>query len=282
MIPDILVSLYRAIRYDYFNIRNLNVIDSGLDLDGIPFIKLQNGMVFFGYPTGRYDSLFYRNIFRNSQTPHLREEAVSVAIEVSHRFFRPIKLTNSPYPEWYSALRKGDNVMECGGFIGFHAMRLATIVGYEGRILVVEPMPNNFKLLVRNISENNLTQMTPLHYAIWNEPGIARFFVEEQQVGSLINNVIDSKKKFQVERQTIDNIIKSQNINTIHLIRIQINGAEIEAINGMRDTLEKKPKLIITTRYRNESSAGHKMSVVNQLSDYGYKFDKFENTYFAY
>lgn len=47
----------------------------------------------------------------------------------------------------------------------------------------------------------------------------------------------------------------------------------------MKETLQKKPRLIITTKYRDISNPKYKNSVANQLTDYSYKF---KNAYFVY
>ncbi len=165
----------------------------------------------------------------------------------------------------YTDIKRGDTVFEVGAYTGFHAIRLSQIVGKSGHVTAIEAVPSNFEILKKNIEGNNIENITALNYAIWNQKGSIAFNVDERQKNSAVENVIDKKKQIEIPSQTIDNLIESLNVKKLDFIRIQTNGAELEALQGMANTFKLKPKILVAVPYIN------KEKIQRMLDDLGYK-----------
>ena len=65
---------------------NLNVIDSGIDKEGDPFVKLKNGKIFYGYLPSRLENIVYSLMIPNSVKKKLHKSAFRVVIDILLRY----------------------------------------------------------------------------------------------------------------------------------------------------------------------------------------------------
>ena len=146
-------------------------------------------------------------------------------------------------------LSEGMVAFDLGANIGYITLIMADMVGKNGHVYAVEPDPRNFVILEKNIRLNNYTERVSTYQtAISNRNGTCRFFhSKSSNLGSLCatgntNGVID------VAVQTGDEFFSDKVLPDF--IKMDIEGAEVEAIEGMLKTLEKKRgvvKILIET-----------------------------------
>jgi hypothetical protein len=79
--------------------------------------------------------------------------------------------------------------------------------------------------------------------AVSDRAGVLSFFKIERQANSLIPNMVTSKNSIKVEVTTIDEILNSHSVQALNRLSVTINGAEIEAVNGMMNTMKTSPRL---------------------------------------
>ncbi|MHA1664402.1 MAG: FkbM family methyltransferase [Candidatus Njordarchaeales archaeon] len=66
-------------------------------------------------------------------------------------------------------LNKGDVFVDVGAHIGKYTVPVAKIVGENGLVIAVEPHPENYRTLVKNIRLNDLKNVLALNIAAWSE-----------------------------------------------------------------------------------------------------------------
>lgn len=84
------------------------------------------------------------------------------------------------YEPWmwrYLRPRKGDVFLDVGAHVGKYALQVAKIVGEEGLVIAVKPMPEHFKALSMNIKLNKLRNVIPLNIAAWSEEKLLKLFI---------------------------------------------------------------------------------------------------------
>lgn len=92
-----------------------------------------------------------------------------------------------------------------------------------------------------------------------------------KQANSLIRDIVNGTNIVNVQTYTVDNILNDISINNVSLISLTINGAELEAIEGMSKTLEiYSPRLSVAGWYLRNGQPIWKI-IVPLLKDKGYR-----------
>ncbi|RYE13200.1 MAG: FkbM family methyltransferase [Rickettsiales bacterium] len=148
-------------------------------------------------------------------------------------------------------LSNSDGVfVDVGANLGLYSSIILKAFG-EKRIIAIEPEVNNFIMLNNNIALNTLDQnkITTLNIAI----GATSKLIELES--PVVNNngtfrvVINSSntditKKY-YPMMALDTVFKSLNIKNISLMKIDIEGYEMEALKGIDWDSEYKPQNIL-------------------------------------
>jgi FkbM family methyltransferase len=134
-------------------------------------------------------------------------------------------------------LKKGMVIAEIGANIGYYALIEASIIGEKGKIYAIEPFPINFDHLQKNIKINSYDKIIePYNLAISNRSGKEKLFVTSKH--NLCNMLANKEEEFvEVKTDTLDNFIKNK--KNPDLIRMDIEGFEYYAIEGMKKTISK-------------------------------------------
>ena len=141
---------------------------------------------------------------------------------------------------------EGDYVLDCGSYTGNTTIYFSKRVGPTGKVFAFEPMPETFKKLESNI---NLKNVEVYNCAISNESKILHFS-DFQAPGS---HVTDSKNFIPVYSTSIDEFVAKNNIQKIDFIKMDIEGSELNALDGAIETCRKfKPKLAICIYHKAE------------------------------
>jgi FkbM family methyltransferase len=229
--------------YDHV-IDDLNKIvsEAALLKDGAVLVKLNDGIIFYAQRDKEVMSRAGEYLARiHSRYGNNHILAKIETFEYFGTLWRQIReqYRDDVYQKYYK-IRKGDIIVDVGAHIGTFAVRAATIVGQEGRVVAIEPETDNLKFLRKNIQDNKLHNVVIVPKAIWSSQGKLKFFIAERTGRhGLINDKDQDPNKFiEVEVDTLDNILKDVGISKIDFIKMDIEGAEVEAYQGMKETLK--------------------------------------------
>jgi FkbM family methyltransferase len=146
-------------------------------------------------------------------------------------------------------VRRGDVVLDIGAHIGYYTLIFARLVGEEGKVFAFEPDPDNFALLERNVTANGHGNVVLERVAVSNESGKTRFYLSNDiSMNPNICNTYSSDRHIEVECVRLDDYFKNYGGN-IDYIKMDIEGAEAAAIEGMSDLLERHPNAKIVTEF---------------------------------
>lgn len=148
-------------------------------------------------------------------------------------------------------LNSGDIFIDIGANIGWHSVFGSLLVGETGRVIAFEPDSKNFKTLEANKRLNALSQLTIENIAISN-------FIGESELACAKNNCGDNILNTKVLRDVYDYNIQSTNCvtldkyiidnitsNKIKLIKMDIQGSEAFALEGMKTFLSQHKPIIV-------------------------------------
>lgn len=141
-----------------------------------------------------------------------------------------------------------DIFIDMGANIGWNTIYGAQIFS---KVYAFEPYEKNIKLLKNNLIHNNLKNVIICDKAISNKNTYVEFYLNSDNYG---DNIINPKDKTDFSESVIissiifDDYIDDMNINAskISCIKMDIQGYEIKALEGMVDFFENNhPNLII-------------------------------------
>lgn len=147
-------------------------------------------------------------------------------------------------------IRSHMNIVDMGANIGYYTVIAAKRVGSKGKVFAYEPEETNVSFLRKNIKHNLLTNIIVEQRALSNTTGKQILFLTKNNKGthSLVNNR-NTKNKIMVETDTLDNSLRKYGSPIIDIIKIDIEGAEVLALEGMVETIVRNPRLIIFTEF---------------------------------
>lgn len=151
------------------------------------------------------------------------------------------------YQHFYH-IKKDDIVIDAGANEGLLTLLFSNLVGEHGFVYAFEPDSFNVSKFNSNRELNPILKNIKIEdFLLWNENTFIDFY-EAGTVGSSAHwkpeNGISTKK----EAITLDYWVKKNNISKIDFIKMDIEGAEIEAIEGCREIINNfKPNFAIAS-----------------------------------
>ena len=135
--------------------------------------------------------------------------------------------------------------LDIGANIGLTTVLMANFAS-DGKVYSFEPSPINLKYLKMNIIQNKFNNIQVIESAVGSECGFVNFIMPSQAGANstVARNVPLDVTFSKVPVITIDNWVKSLNLNQIDLIKIDVEGFEPNVLIGAAKTITQlKPKL---------------------------------------
>jgi FkbM family methyltransferase len=174
-------------------------------------------------------------------------------------------------------------ILDCGANVGFVSIHFANQFP-DARIVSIEPMPENFAMLCENTQP--YPNIQPLNAAIWNKPGTIDLVTHDQDNKFLGHWGVQVKENAPasagaVRAMTIAEILESTGLPFIDILKIDIEGAELEVFDkNAHEWLSKTNMLIIELHDR--FKPGCSTAVFEALRPFGFMaFTRAENTFFV-
>lgn len=160
------------------------------------------------------------------------------------------------------ALRPGDTFIDCGANVGYFSVMAGALVGPGGKVISVEANPGTFKLLERNLRANGFG--TPIHCALTSRTGEVELFMPQdwdvysslRAEGLATGNADHS---FMVRAQTLDDVVVEMALSKVDVVKIDIEGGELDVLRSAPKLLAESRPLIIT-EYGSHTWAGFDVS----------------------
>ena len=150
--------------------------------------------------------------------------------------------------DWFK-VEEDEVFLDVGANIGRYSILLSKNLD---RVYAFEPSSKTFSALVKNIKINGLTNVFPFPIALWNKDGIESLYIKERSgTSSLITK--ECLREERIITKTLDSLIHELQVTRIDLIKIDVENAEKEVLEGMDKTLRFfKPRLVVEVRKQNK------------------------------
>ncbi|MDR2724084.1 MAG: FkbM family methyltransferase [Holosporaceae bacterium] len=156
-------------------------------------------------------------------------------------------------------LPRGGILLDVGANMGYISLWASKVVGAEGCIYAIEPSSRDYTRLVDNININGLNKIIfSYQLALSEKSGQRRLLIaaEERSALNTVGSEIVSKGveiigDEVVNTLTLDEFIEKEKIQRMDVLKLDIEGSEVKALRGAKDTLKKHHPAIILGFNRN-------------------------------
>ncbi|TRX20990.1 FkbM family methyltransferase [Flavobacterium franklandianum] len=182
------------------------------------------------------------------------------------------------YYQHFYKVQPNNVVLDAGANCGHLSIFFSKLVGKNGIVYAFEPDTFNIKRINSNKQLNNdlLDNIRIEELLLWNENKLVDFY-EAGTVGSSAVWIPDTDKCVKKEAVRIDHWVTKNNIKKLDFIKMDIEGAEIEALDGCVQTIENlKPNFAIASYHIVEGAATYiKVEEFFKKMNYPYKTVRF-------
>ncbi|EPA05162.1 FkbM family methyltransferase [Candidatus Nitrosarchaeum limnium] len=149
-----------------------------------------------------------------------------------------------------NCIKTGDIVVDLGANIGYYTLIAAKLVGDKGKVFAFEPEPKNFEILKKNVELNNYQNVILEQKAVSDVNEKINLYLSEGIGTHSIKLKQNIKQTIQVESIRLDDYFSNLNLtDKINFIKIDVEGAEFRALNGMNMILKQSKHLKIFTEF---------------------------------
>ena len=146
-----------------------------------------------------------------------------------------------------SVVKPGTVACDIGAHVGFYTLLFSKLVGPEGRVFAFEPFPRNFEFLRTHISINHISNVELLEMAVSSKTGVTHF----SPGATSSTGRIAEDGKLEIQQTSIDDLMDQGRLSAPHYVKIDIEGAEYEALVGAQATLQEyHPMIFLSTHGR--------------------------------
>jgi FkbM family methyltransferase len=167
-------------------------------------------------------------------------------------------------------VKPGMTVLDIGAHVGYYTRFFARQIGTSGRVYAFEPHPHTFGILHSNTAR--LSNVTLVQAALAETAGTAELYDYlmmsasgslhyDESLRSLQKSQIDKAdfapriaedfpvEKYSVQTLPVDDYLAGQGVARVDVVKMDIEGAEIGALRGMRQTIANSPELALVVEY---------------------------------
>jgi len=145
----------------------------------------------------------------------------------------------------YFSIDSGCIVIDVGACVGDMTIAAAK---RAKKVISIEPEPKNVNLLQENVKKNNLNNVYVIESVAWCSQKKLQLYINKFDRGGHSVVIKDpNRKKIEVQADTLDNIIDRFGLKKIDLLKINVEGAEVEVFQGMKKSLPLVENIIVDT-----------------------------------
>lgn len=139
----------------------------------------------------------------------------------------------------------GDAVIDGGACLGDTALVFSNAVGEAGKVYAFDPVREHLDVLAHNIGQFPHKNVTAMPYGLSDREVFAPPLVLNQYAPGF------SSRNQTVPLRSIDHLVSQGEIDKIDFIKLDVEGAELETLNGAQNSIRRfRPKLAVSLYHK--------------------------------
>ena len=180
----------------------------------------------------------------------------------------------------------GDVYIDVGAHVGFHTLVARHLIGQKGYVFAIDPQPYNCQKILTNWQLNDFTNILVYVAAAGNindkivlhnqrDTDKAKLSLCNDTTKTINNN----PQKFEVILLRLDRLIEENHLTKIKLLKIDVEGYELEVIDGLGGSLNRVENLIIEVLETPLNFSDRTIILFDKLESFGYQFKTVEGNF---
>jgi FkbM family methyltransferase len=146
------------------------------------------------------------------------------------------------------SLTEGDTAIDIGGNIGLQSLRMSASVGPGGKVFAFEPLNYLQEKFKKNMALNRVSNVTLFPFALSDQQNELDLIINKDQWNQgtfSLSNKDTGTNKQRIIVKVADEMPEIQLLDSVALIKIDVEGYEFHVLKGLKQTLQKhKPRII--------------------------------------
>ncbi len=248
------------LRNHWAGVKNIFFFPDIFDVDTTEAISEE----FYNENREKYDAvrdILYDEFSKNSLDAYLNEK-----ISGDYQLLLPYVV----YPQYFfkNAPWKYSNnevLLDCGAYDGDSIKDFIAMQNNYKKIIACEPDRKNYKALLNNIEKNGWKSIAPYRIGVSDEKKVLVF----HSSGDCFSRIGEGGEE-KIDVEAIDHLLNGERVS---IIKMDIEGAEMEALKGAEMTLRRcRPILMISAYHKKDDIYNIFEFVNNRLENYHYFF----------
>lgn len=192
---------------------------------------------------------FVRNNQLNFFINYQFQPGIIVKIRLTESVGRNLFVSGCKEPNEFVYLKKilkpGMVFLDIGANIGLHTMFAARCVGAKGLVIAMEPSKREFIRLEENAKRNRFKNVRLLNTGASNSQRTAELHISDESepgqntLGGFMYPEVKEVRRENVALDKVDNVLFDLKVKHIDVVKIDIEGHELFALDGMSSALER-------------------------------------------
>lgn len=140
-------------------------------------------------------------------------------------------------------VREGMTVVDIGAFCGYYSLLASRLAGSSGRVYAFEPYPVSYEYLLRNIEANGCHNVMAVNKAVCDGTGIGALTIHSEVDHHWLSTISSNGASGSIPTVSLDDFFAEQGWPAVDVIKMDIEGGEKTALEGMRELSQRNPGL---------------------------------------
>jgi len=159
-------------------------------------------------------------------------------------------------------------VYDIGAHAGFYSLLFSKLLNKNGKVFAFEPDVENFYFLEKHLRLNKVKNVVCLPIAVGSTNKLCYFSKGRSSYTGRIQT--DRQTDRMVCVMSIDNLVFENCLPPPDLVKIDVEGFELEVLKGMIKTIQKQAPILFVAI----DDKANRSPILNMLSDFGYSVEE--------